>query len=103
MVSFGAYRNPGNDRDLVPPPLAMAMNGGLALRGPGLNHVGNQLEAPFIGKYYVGAQPRSVFFIRGQSFCFQRAMAFSSRSKARRSGFWGLHCKRCIKRPTWSR
>jgi DNA invertase Pin-like site-specific DNA recombinase len=26
----------------------------------------------------VGAQPRSVFFTRGQSFCFQRAMASSS-------------------------
>src|SRR5713226_4494541 len=46
----------------------MSMDGSLALRSPGLDHVGNQLEAGFIGKYYMGAQPRSVFFIRGQSF-----------------------------------
>jgi hypothetical protein len=62
-------------------------------------HVGNQLEAGFIGKCYMGTQPRSVFLIRGQSSCFQRWIAFSSRSRARRSGFWGLHFKRCIKRP----
>jgi hypothetical protein len=30
------------------------------------------------------------FFIRGQSCCFHRAMAASSRSTARRSGFWQL-------------
>jgi len=39
----------------------MAMNGSLPLRSPGLDHVGNQLEARFIGKNYAGAQPRSVF------------------------------------------
>ena len=98
-----AHRNSGNDGDLVAPSLAMAKNGSLALRSPGSDHVGDQEEARFIGKDDVRTQPRSVFFIRGQSFRFQRGMAFSSRSSARRSGFCGLHCRRCISRPTWSR
>jgi hypothetical protein len=29
----------------------MTMQGSLALRSPGLDHVGNQQEARFIGKY----------------------------------------------------
>ena len=41
-VALGAYRNSGNDRDLAPPPLAMTMHRGLALRSPGPDHVGNQ-------------------------------------------------------------
>jgi hypothetical protein len=82
-----AHRNSGNDGDLVAPSLAMAKNGSLALRSPGSDYVGDQQEARFIGKDDVGTQPRSVFFIRGLSFCFQRGMALSSRSSARRSGF----------------
>lgn len=82
-----AHRNSRNDGNLVAPSLVMAENGGLALRSPGSDHVGDQEEARFIGKDDVGAQPRSVFFIRSQSFCFQRSMDFSSRSSARRFGF----------------
>ena len=47
-LSPGAQGNSGNDGDLVPPPLAMTMHGSLALRSPGLDHVGNQQEARFI-------------------------------------------------------
>lgn len=35
--------------------------------------------------------PRSVFFTRGTFFSTHRAIAASSRSLARRSGFWGLN------------
>jgi hypothetical protein len=38
----------------------------------------------------MGAQPCGVFFTRGQSVRFQHSMAASSRSTARRSGFWWL-------------
>jgi len=41
-VAVGAHGNSGNDRDLAPPPLAMTMNRGLALRSPDPDHVGNQ-------------------------------------------------------------
>src|SRR2546429_2738830 len=37
----------------------------------------------FVGKYDVGAQPRSVFFTRGHSSFFQRSISASFRSKAR--------------------
>ena len=81
-------------------PIRMAQDRGLAPRGPGLDHVGDQQEPRFVGEDEVGAQPRSVFFTRGQSFCFQRSMACSSRSSARRSGFWWLQFRLCINRPT---
>jgi hypothetical protein len=48
VLPLGAQRNSGNDGDLVPPTLAMTMHGSLALRSPGLDHVGNQQEARFI-------------------------------------------------------
>jgi len=41
MVPLGAQRNSGNDRDLIPSPLAMTMDGSLPLRGPGSGYRGN--------------------------------------------------------------
>jgi hypothetical protein len=102
-VPLGADRNAGYHRDFVPPSLAMPMDGSFPLWGPGSDHRGNQEEARFVGEDDVGAQPRSVFFTRGQSFFFQRSILDSFRSKARRSGFWGLQRKLCINRPTWAR
>ena len=95
-----AEGNAGDDTDLVSPSLAVTMNGCLPLRRPGPHHVGDEQKARFVGKDYVGAQPRSVFFMRGHSFCFQRAISSSSRSRARRSGFCALHPRLCIRRPT---
>lgn len=86
--------------DLVPPALAVAVDWRVTFRGPAPDDVRLQHEAGFIGKHDVGAQPPGVFFTRGQSFRFQRSMAPSSRSTARRSGFCGLHPSRCIRRPT---
>ena len=68
-------------------PVAMMNDGRLAARSPGLSHRGDQEEARLVDEDDVGTQPRSVFFTRGQSLRFQRSMASSSRSKARRSGF----------------
>ena len=94
-----AQRNSGDDGDLLPPPLAVAMKGSLPRRSPRPHHVGNEQKARFVGKDYVGAQPRSVFFMRGQSFPFQRSMASSFRSRARRSGFCTLQPRLCSRRP----
>ena len=49
-LAVGAYGDSRNDGDLVAPSLAMIVNWGTALRGPGLGHVRNQEEARFIGK-----------------------------------------------------
>lgn len=87
VLSSGADRDSGDDGDFVPASLAMTHEGGQALGRPSPGHQGSQQEARFVGKNQVGAQPLSVFFTRGQSFCFQRSMASWSRSMARVSGF----------------
>jgi hypothetical protein len=69
-------------------PVAMMNDGRLAARSPGLSHRGDQEEARLVDEDDVGTQPRSVFFTRGQFLRFQRSMTSSSRSSARRSGFW---------------
>lgn len=69
-------------------PVAMMKDGRLAARSPGLSHRGDQEEARLVDEDDVGTQPRSVFFTLGQVRRFQRSMASSSRSSARRSGFW---------------
>jgi len=80
-------------------PIPRAQDRSLAPRSPGLDYVGDQQEPGFVDEDEVGAQPRGLFFTRAQSFCFQRSMACSSRSSARRSGFWWLQFRRCINRP----
>lgn len=49
---------------------------------------GDQHEARLVDKDNVGTQPHSVLFARGQSLRFQCSIRSSSRSRARRSGFW---------------
>ena len=49
-LAAGAYGDSRNDRDLVAPSLAIIVNWGTALRGPGLGYIRNQKEARFIGK-----------------------------------------------------
>jgi len=85
-LSFRTYRDPGNDGDLVPP-ITMTNDRSVAAGGPGLDDIGDQQEARFVGEDEMGTQPRSVFFTRSQSFRFQRSMASPSRSTARVSGF----------------
>lgn len=85
----GAEREGGKDRDAVVL-LPVAQQRGLAAWSPGAPHARRQLESRFVQEDEVGAQPRGVFFTRGQSRFFQRSIAASSRSSARRSGFWAL-------------
>jgi hypothetical protein len=82
--------NSGDGRDSVVA-AHMTVNRRLAARTPGLAHRGDQQEARFVEEKQMGAQPCGVFFTRGQSARFQCSMASSSRSMARRSGFWWLH------------
>lgn len=96
-----ADRNPGDHRDSVAT-VAVVMNRCLAAGGPGAPHPRNQQGARFVNEDEVGPQPCSVFFTRDQSVFFHCAIRSSSRSRARRSGFCGLHPRPCIKRPTWS-
>jgi len=82
----GAHGDTGNDRDPIAP-LPVVEKGRLASRRPGLAHTRNQEEARLVDEDEVGTQPRGFFLMRGHSSVFQRSIAASLRSKARRSGF----------------
>jgi len=87
MKPPGAHGDAGDGGDPIVT-LAMPYDGRLADGTPGLANRGNQEEAGFVDKDEVGRQPRGVFFTAGQTARFHSAMAASSRSMARRSGFW---------------
>jgi hypothetical protein len=100
-LTAGADRDARYDRDLISA-ISMMNDWCFTARRPSAKNVGNQQESGFVAENNVGAQPRSVFFILGHSAFFQCSMASSFRSNARRSGFWWLHPRECISRPTWS-
>ena len=82
-------RETRDDRDAITA-IPVAQQRRLAARRPGPQHGGSEHEARFVYENEVGPQPNGVFFTRGQAPRFQRAIAGSSRSRARRSGFWQL-------------
>jgi len=94
LIQLAVQRTPdacgadGDARDGRDPVMRvpMADDRRLAHRAPRLPDRRDQEEAGFVDEDEVGAQPRGVFFTRGQTECFQAAMAASSRSTARRSG-----------------
>ena len=75
----------------------------LTIWPPGPTDGRDQEEAGFVDEGDMGAQPRGVFFTRGESRRFHSSMAASFRCVARRSGFWQLQPSECRSRPTWSR
>ena len=83
----GSHRDSGNDGDPIAP-LAVVEERRLSARGPGLADTGDQEEARLVDEDEMGAQPSSVFFTRGHCFRFHSSILRSSRSIARRSGFW---------------
>jgi len=99
MKAAGADRDARNGGEPIVA-IAMRHDRRLSHRAPGFLHRRDQEEAAFIEKDEVGSQPRGVFFTRGHTVCFQAAMAASSRSRARRSGFWWLQPSWCNSLPT---
>jgi hypothetical protein len=93
----------GRDRGDLVALIAMADDRGLAPGGPRPPDVGDQEEPAFVGERQVGLQAPRVFFILVQRYRFQRSMAASSRSIARRSGFWHDHARAVSTRPTCAR
>ena len=80
--------------------IPMAQERGLAHRTPRLADRGDQEESRLVDEDDAGPQPRGVFLTRGQPPRFHAAMAASSRSTARRSGFWWLQPSRRRSLPT---
>jgi len=100
-----AVRADGDPRDDRDPVVALPVpeTRRLATGRPGTGDRGRQPEARFVDEDEVGAQPKRVFFTWGQRTRFHRSIAASSRSRARRSGFWQLQPHWPRSRPTWSR
>ncbi len=88
-VAHGADRNPGDHREAIVS-VAVVDAGRLAAGGPGPAEGRNQEEARFVDEDEVRPPARCVFFTWRQRVRFQRSIRPSSRSSARRSGFWGL-------------
>jgi len=93
QCTMEAFRTDGNTRDGRDPIMTITMkqDRGLSYGAPGLTDRRDQEEPRFVDKDEMGCQPCGVFFTRGQTDRFHSAMAASSRSTARRSGFWWLH------------
>ena len=99
VAPAGADRDAGNGGDAVVA-VPVAKNGGLSPRAPGLADGRDQHEPRLVDEDDVGRQPRGVFFTRGQAVRFHSSMRRSSRSTARRSGFWWLQPIWWRRRPT---
>ena len=69
----------------------LAQAGGLSFGGPSRPNRRALREPALVQKRQPGLQPAGFFLIWGQRTRTQRAMAFSSRSRARRAGRWRLH------------
>lgn len=94
-----AHRDPGDHRDAIMT-LPVAKERRLPTRRPASCNRWSEHEARFVYEREVGPQVQSPLFTRGQRVLVQRAMASSSRSRARRSGFCGLQSLRASRRPT---
>ena len=92
QCTMKTFRTDGNTRDRRDAIVTIPMKHDRCLSNgtPGLADRRNQEEARFVDKDEMGCQPRGVFFTRGQTDRFHASMAASSRSVARRSGFWWL-------------
>jgi len=101
-VALGGDTQRGDRRYLLVGPTALIQHRRSPFRRPAPPDVGRHQEAGFVDEHQGGLQPRGVFFTRGHSSLTQRRISLSSRSTARRWGFWGLHPKACRRRPIWS-
>ncbi len=86
----GGRRQHGANPREVPPVEGLHHKGRAAFGGPGGANRGPLGKAAFVEKPQPGSQPLGFFLSRGQVVRTQRAIAASSRSRARRAGRWRL-------------
>jgi hypothetical protein len=100
-VQLALKRDRGKRRQMVAGP-SLPQDRGLAHRGIRADHTGQGIETRFV--YEKDALPLGLcpLLSAGQVSCRQQAMADSSRCRARRAGFCGLHRSALSKRPTWT-
>ncbi len=90
----------GDGRDLMLGATALAQHRRVSAQAPRAAHQRSHEHPGFVEEYDARPQARGVFFTRGQSWSIQARMRSSSRSTARRVGFWGENPKPCSRRLT---
>lgn len=96
------YRQRADDRGFFSVAAWLWKDRRLPTRRPGSAHERCEKKPALVEKDDVGVQPLRFFLMRGQSTLTQRRIAASSRSRAWRSGFCGLHPNDRSSRPRWS-
>jgi hypothetical protein len=99
-IPFGQDADRGDGGDLLMRTAALAQDRCVPAQAPGAAHQGRHEHPGFVEKNDGGSQACGVFFTRGQSCSIQVRMRSSSRSSARRVGFWGEKPKPCRTRLT---
>jgi len=102
LVSLRRYTQSGNGGNLPVRTSALQQNRGGSSWIPCATHQRRHQEAAFVDKHQPGIQPRGFFLMRGHCSFIQRWISSSSRSTARRWGFWGLQPREWRSRPIWS-
>jgi len=95
----GRYRQRPDDRGLLTVPSGLRKDGRLTAGRPRSPHERCEEKAALIQEDDVGVQSLRFFLMRGQSTFTQRRIAASSRSRAWRSGFWGVQPNDLRRRP----
>lgn len=99
-LAAGQDAQRGDGGDLLMGASALAQYRGLSTQAPGAAHQGCHEHPGFVEENDGRSQARGVFFTRGQSWSIQARMRSSSRSTARRVGFWGENPRPCKRRLT---
>lgn len=100
VIAGRGYAHGGNYGDFLMQAGTLVEDWCLSAGMPAAPYQGRHQESGFVDEHQIRFQARSVFFTFGQSSRTQRWISSSSRSIARRAGFWGLKPKPCNKRPT---
>ena len=101
-IPLGRDANGGDSRHFLLCTTALAQHRGVSPQTPGTAHQRGHQHPGFVEENDGRSQARGVFFTRGQSCSIQARMRSSSRSTARRVGFWGENPKPCSRRLTWA-
>ncbi len=102
IVPRGRYAKGRNHRHFLMRARTLIEQRRLASWTPRAANQGRHRHATFVDKDEPRLQARGFFLMQGHSVLTQPSMKSSSRSTARRAGFWGLQPNEWSKRPIWS-
>lgn len=100
-ISFRRHEQCRYSRNLSMGARSLRQNWRVPARRPTSPDQRGHQQAAFVYKDYGCSEPCGFFLTRGHSSFIQRAISFSSRSFARRRGFWGVQPRECRSLLTW--